>query len=144
MEKGDKKFGRLEATCNIDTVTDGRGGIFTWVPEEAIREFNMIYFTPGASRGDHYHPEFTEYFLITEGSGLMVYKDLKDPDQDKRVTYHMSKGDCVYTTPGIAHAFHAITPTTAVAMLTKPWDECKEPIIHEDVSRYREKRDVEG
>jgi len=27
----------------------------------------MLYFTPGASRGDHYHPEFTEYFLVVEG-----------------------------------------------------------------------------
>ena len=139
LGKEDGKFGRLEANFNLDTVIDGRGGIFTWVPKEAVREFNLLYFTPGASRGDHYHPEFTEYFLVAEGSGVMIYKD-PSVQGEKMVKYHMSKGDCVYTKPKIAHAFHAITPVTAVAMLTKPWDRCDPPIVHVDVSRHLEKK----
>jgi len=135
----DGRFGRLEASFNLDTVIDGRGGIFTWVPKESIKEFNLLYFTPGASRGDHAHPHFTEYFLIVEGSGAMVYRD-PQKEEDDRIKYHMSKGDCVYTKPEIAHAFHAITPVTAVAMLTKPWDECNPPIVRMDVSRHLERK----
>ena len=34
----------LHPTCNLDTIKDGRGGIFTWIPEEPIVEFNMLFF----------------------------------------------------------------------------------------------------
>ena len=36
----------LDASCNISTVQDGRGAIFTWLPSEPIVEFNMLYFHP--------------------------------------------------------------------------------------------------
>ena len=124
------KYEILRPTCNLQTVFDGRGGIFTWVPKDSIQEFNMLYFTPGAIRGNHYHPEFTEYFLVVEGSGVMVFKTSETNEE----IVHMSKGVCTRAEPGIAHAFHAITPVTAVAMLSKPWDTCKPPIIHEFVT----------
>lgn len=135
----DGQYGRLESTFNLDTILDGRGGIFTWVPRENIREFNLLYFTPGESRGDHFHPEFTEYFLIVDGSGIMVYTDPKG-EKGNEERYHLSRGDCMYTKQGIAHAVHAITPLIAVAMLTKPWDDCDSPIVRCDVSRHREKK----
>ncbi len=64
----------LRPTCNLETVRDGRGGIFTWVPQDKIAEFNMLYFQPGKTRGNHYHPEFNEYFLVVGGSVVMVTK----------------------------------------------------------------------
>ncbi len=134
-----KKFGLLKPNCNINTVIDGRGGIFTWTPETDIKEFNMLYFTPGASRGNHMHPEFTEYFLVVEGSGIMVLKE--SPDAKEQVI-HMGKGECTFASPGVAHAFHAITPVTAIAMLSKPWDTCNPPIIHENVTKQRLKKTV--
>ena len=45
----------------------------------------------------------------------------------------MSKGTCVRTPAGVAHAFQAITPVTAIALLTKPWDDCKTPIARIDI-----------
>ena len=36
----------LKPDCNLDTIKDGRGGIFTWLPKEPIVEFNMLYFNP--------------------------------------------------------------------------------------------------
>lgn len=133
-EEKPKKYGLLKPSCNIATVTDGRGGIFTWLPKEAIKEFNMLYFTPGASRGNHMHPGFTEYFLVVEGSGAMV---MKDPDTGEEKVFHMSKGDCSFASPGVAHAFHAVTNVTSIAMLSNPWDECNPPIIHEKVTDRR-------
>jgi mannose-6-phosphate isomerase-like protein (cupin superfamily) len=123
----EKRVEILQPSCNIVTVQDGRGGIFTWLPREPVLEFNMLYFQPGKTRGNHFHPEFNEYFLVVEGSGVMVWKvNVSDPDN----IIHMSKGTCVRTPIGVAHAFYAITPVTAIAMLTKEWDKCDPPIKH--------------
>lgn len=128
-----KMLGNIEViypSCNISTVKDGRGGIFTWIPEEPIVEFNMLYFGPSKVRGNHYHPEFTEYFLVVEGTILMVTKDSKT---NSELNMHASKGICFKTPPNTPHAVHAITNTTCISMLSKEWDKSKPPIIHEDL-----------
>ena len=81
----------FESSCNITTVQDGRGAIFTWLPKEPIVEFNLLYFLPNKIRGNHFHPEFIEYFLIVEGSVVMV---TKDPETGKEVNMLASKGIC--------------------------------------------------
>lgn len=131
-----KKQEILYPSCNLMTVSDGRGGIFTWIPNEPIVEFNMLYFQPGKTRGNHFHPEFVEYFLIVEGSGVMVSKDSAGGEEQ---ILHMSKGMCVRNPIGVSHAFYAITPVTAVAMLSKKWDDCKPPIIHEHLMKPSDK-----
>jgi mannose-6-phosphate isomerase-like protein (cupin superfamily) len=120
----------LRPSCNPSTVYDGRGGIFTWVPQDDIKEFNLLYFKPGKSRGNHYHPEFNEYFLVVDGSGVMVTREDEESPEE---VIHMSKGMCVRTPAGTSHAFYAITEVSAIAMLTKPWDDCDEPIVRLDV-----------
>lgn len=120
----------LRPSCNIETVSDGRGGIFTWLPEDALVEFNLLYFQPGKTRGNHYHPEFVEYFLVVEGSGVMVTKDSEDAEEE---IIHMSKGMCTRAPKGVSHAFYAITSVTAIAMLSKRWDDCNPPIVHSNL-----------
>jgi mannose-6-phosphate isomerase-like protein (cupin superfamily) len=125
----------LHPTCNLDTLSDGRGGIFTWLPQDAIVEFNMLYFQPGKTRGNHYHPEFHEYFLVVEGEGAMVSRDTDAPGGQRLI--HMSKGMCVRTPIGVSHAFYAITSVTAIAMLSKRWDDCDPPIVREEMFQSR-------
>lgn len=120
----------LESSCNISTVQDGRGGIFTWIPQVPIVEFNLLYFQPNKIRGNHFHPEFMEYFLVVDGSILMV---TKDPSTGKDLSMLASKGVCFRTPPNTPHAVHAITSATCVSMLSKEWDKCNPPIIHEDL-----------
>ena len=120
----------LEASCNISTVQDGRGAIFTWLPEEPIVEFNMLYFHPNKIRGNHYHPEFVEYFLVVDGSVVMV---TKDPITGKEINMHASRGICFRTPPNTPHAVHAIVQSVCMSFLTKPWDLCEKPIIYEDL-----------
>ena len=121
------RFEILPPSCNIDTVKDGRGGIFTWLPKEPIVEFNMLYFRPGKTRGFHYHPHFIEYVLIVNGNGVMIVKEnLKKNEKEKII--HLSKGMCTRTEMNVHHTIYAITDLTIVAMLTKPWDECDPPI----------------
>jgi len=83
--KVNKKLGDIEvlsSSCNISTVKDGRGAILTWLPDRPIVEFNMLYFLPNKIRGNHYHPEFVEYFLIVSGSVIMVTNDPETDEED--------------------------------------------------------------
>lgn len=130
------KIGNIEiitSSCNISTVQDGRGAIFTWLPDQPILEFNLLYFLPNKIRGNHYHPEFVEYFLIVEGSVVMV---TTDPETGKEVNMHASRGTCFRTPPGTAHAVHAITDAVCISMLTKPWDACERPIVYQELIEF--------
>ena len=121
----------ITPNCNLETVKDGRGGIFTWLPKEPLVEFNMLYFNPGKVRGFHFHPEFTEYLLVVNGNGTIVYRD--DPNDKKNEKFiHLSKGICTRTDKNTWHTVYAITEMTIVAMLTKRWDDCKPPIVRVD------------
>ena len=118
-------------TCNLETVRDGRGGIFTWIPEEPIAEWNLNIIKEGKVRGHHYHPEFVEYFLVVDGEGVHVSKD----DKGKEKFFLMTKGQCVKITKNVPHVFYAIKETTAVTFLTKKWDESKPPIVHQEMGK---------
>ena len=120
----------LEASCNISTVQDGRGAIFTFLPKQPILEFNLIYFQPNKVRGNHYHPEFTEYFLVVSGTVVMV---TKDPETGKEINMHAGSGTCFCTPPNTPHAVHAVVQSVCIACLTKPWDDCSQPIIRKDL-----------
>ena len=120
----------ISSSCNMSTVQDGRGAIFTWIPDQPIVEFNMLYFLPNKIRGNHYHPEFTEFFLVVDGTVVMVTKDL---ETGKEINMHASKGTCFKTPPNTAHAVHAITEATCISLLTKEWDKSTPPIVHEDL-----------
>lgn len=127
------KFGNIEilpSSCNPTTVMDGRGGIFSWVPTDAIKEFNLLYFRPNKVRGNHYHPEFVEYFLVVDGCGAMITKDPKDGSD---MVLQMSEGTCVRIPKNTPHAFQAITAAKCISLLTKPWDDCDPPIVFENI-----------
>jgi dTDP-4-dehydrorhamnose 3,5-epimerase-like enzyme len=128
-----QKLGAIEilpSACNLATVQDGRGAIFTWVPDQPILEFNMLYFLPNKIRGNHFHPEFTEYFLVVEGTVVIV---TRDPKTGEEINMHASRGTCFRTPPNTPHAVHAITQSICISMLTKEWDKSTPPIIHEDL-----------
>ena len=125
----------ISSSCNISTVQDGRGAIFTWIPDEPLVEFNMLYFLPNKVRGNHYHPEFTEYFLVVEGTVVMVTKDIETGEE---INMHAGKGTCFKTPPNTPHAVHAITESVCISLLTKEWDKCNPPIIHEDIIPFNE------
>ena len=118
----------LQPSCNLETVRDGRGGIFTWLPKEPIVEFNLLFFKPGKTRGFHYHPHFIEYLLCVDGNGVLVTREKKD-DPKTESTINLSKGVCTRADKNSYHTVYSITELTLVAMLTKRWDDSKPPII---------------
>lgn len=133
-----KNLGDIEvisASCNISTVQDGRGAIFTWLPDEPIHEFNMLYFRPNKIRGNHFHPEFIEYFLVVSGSVVMV---TKCPGTGEELNMLAGEGTCFKTPPGTPHAVHAISDAVCMSFLTKPWESCDRPIVYEDLVEFDE------
>ena len=124
------KIEKLSPTCNLDTIRDGRGGIFTFYPEDPIVEMNFNIVKTGKIRGNHYHPEFDEYYLLVSGQGVLVTKD--GPSAEDEFVY-LSPGHCVRTPKNTSHVFLAITDCTLIVLLTKKWDDCKQPIVHENL-----------
>jgi len=86
------KIKRLFPSTNLDTVRDGRGGIFTFIPDDPIVEFNFNYIKSGKIRGNHYHPEFDEYFLITEGEGVLVTRESDESKECVAIPAYASMG----------------------------------------------------
>lgn len=121
---------RFEPRVYVDTLKDGRGGIFNWVPEHTIKEFNFLFWNKGAERGDHYHPHFHEYMLLTSGEGVSI-----SGEKENQKTIYMSKGSCIYVPKGVVHVFHAITDCTAVSFLSEQWDLCDPSIVLQEVAR---------
>lgn len=124
------KIERIDPECNLDTVRDGRGGIFTFYPKDPILEYNFNIIKAGKVRGNHFHPEFDEYYLVVDGEGVLVTRD--SPDSKEEFLW-LSRGQCTFTPKGVNHVFIAIKDTTLVTMLTKRWNDCKIPIIHENL-----------
>ena len=123
-----KEVIKLEPRIYEDTLKDGRGGIFNWVPEHTLKEFNFMFYNKGIQRGNHYHPHFHEYMLLTSGEGVSV-----SGTKDDKKSIYMSKGTCIYVPKGVSHVFHAITDCTAVSFLSELWDKSSPPIIREDL-----------
>lgn len=117
----------LSGSSNPETLSDGRGGIFTWIPNEDIREFNLLYFNAGKVRGNHYHPEFTEYFMVVAGAITLF---TIDPDSRKSINMLCGEGSVFKSAPFVPHAIHAITDSKCISLITKPWDECEVPIVY--------------
>lgn len=119
---------RLTAECNPSTLRDGRGGIFTYYPNDPIVEWNLLFTHAGESRGFHYHKEFDEYVLITSGHGTY----LGIADDGTETVHKVAAGDCCYFPIGTPHTLYAITDMRMVALLTKRWDDCDEPLTRID------------
>jgi mannose-6-phosphate isomerase-like protein (cupin superfamily) len=120
---------KLDPESNLDTIRDGRGGIFTFYPDKPIVEFNFQFINKGKIRGNHFHPEFDEYYVITDGNGVLVSKD----ENGKEEFLYVGKGDCTFTPSGVSHVLYAITDMNIVTFLTKKWNDCKVPIVHENL-----------
>jgi len=141
------KFGNIEIMfggCNVSTIKDGRGSLYSWVPKEPILEFNLVQFSKSKIRGNHYHLEFNEYILIVDGTFSLV---TKDSDTGEEIAMIASKGSCFHIPKGTPHALVASSDATLVSFLTKPWDECDQPIFREalvpqdsDYNKYAEQQ----
>lgn len=106
--------------------TDARGSILTFLPHEALVEYNLITYLAGSVRGMHWHPHFIEYILFAGGTGLL---SSKDKDGGPVTLTDIRPGLSVRLVSGVAHAVRADTDMTAVALLTRRWDDSDPPLV---------------
>lgn len=114
---------------NLSTVRDGEGGVFTFRSDTPLVEFNFVFINKGKIRGNHCHPEFDEFYLITSGNGVLVSKS----EDGKEEFSYAGKGDCFFLPKGTLHVFYGITDCTMISLLSKKWNDCAQPIIHENL-----------
>lgn len=115
--------------CNLETIKDGRGAIFSYVPDFPILEWTHQFIKAGKIRGNHCHPEFDEYILLVAGNGVEVAQGADGGE----TRIDMGKGTCIFIPRGTYHVFLAITDCESVSFLTKKWDDCDKPILHSNL-----------
>lgn len=93
-------------------------------------EWTHQFIKSGKVRGNHCHPEFDEYILLVSGEGMEVEKD---PETGEDEFHYMAKGTCIFIPRGTYHVFLAITDCESVSFLTKRWNDCEKPIVHENL-----------
>lgn len=108
-----------------DKAIDHRGAIYSFVPFDKIVEFVYIDTKAGVTRGHHYHTEFNEYILLVHGEG--IYLEPLENGTTRKIV--MGAGQAIYIPVGAIHTFVPLTDCKAVSMLTKQWNDCKQPII---------------
>jgi dTDP-4-dehydrorhamnose 3,5-epimerase-like enzyme len=121
------KMKSFKPSCNLTTINDGRGAIFSFVPDQPVMEWTYQVIKAGKIRGNHCHPEFDEYILLVDGQGVEIEKDTETGGES---FIYMAKGHCIYIPRGTYHVFRAITDCESVSFLTKKWEDCKQPILH--------------
>lgn len=120
---------KLNPEINPVTFKDGRGIIQTYYPEQYnIVEWNYIVTLKGAVRGHHYHKEFDEYIMFVEGEG--VYTEITGGEE---LVTPVSAGDCIYLPMHVPHTFYPTADCKMIAMITKRWNDCEEPITRVEV-----------
>lgn len=103
---------------------DSRGIILSYLLKDPIVELVYIDTKLGQTRGHHYHKEFDEYILMTEGNGIYLCP-LPDGTIDKIL---IGPGQAIHIPKNRPHTFVPLTDCKSVSLLTKPWDQCQEPI----------------
>jgi dTDP-4-dehydrorhamnose 3,5-epimerase-like enzyme len=110
-----------------DIFKDQRGEIYSFFPEDDIKEYNLMSTKRGNERGYHYHPHFNEYITIVDGA--CIFKEYHNGIQSQVI---LNTGDSVRIPAGIAHAFVAISDLKFVSMLTQRWNDSNPPIVKVD------------
>ena len=107
-----------------DSALDSRGSVYTYVPDQDIKEFNYIVTKAGSNRGYHCHKEFDEYVMLVEGEMIVI--ELLENAQNKKIL--LGPGQTVKIPQSVEHVFVSVTDCKFVNFLTKPWHLCSNPI----------------
>ncbi len=124
------KMKSFKPNCNLATIRDGRGAIFSFVPDAPILEFTHQFIKGGKIRGNHCTRSLTNTSCLWDGAGVEVEVDIKT---GKESFIYMNKGECIYIPRKTYHVFLGHHRLPSVSFLTKRWDDCKHPIVHQNL-----------
>ena len=93
-----------------NTFKDYRGSILTYITDTPIVEFNIIDSIKNTIRGNHYHPEYDEYMLITKG--LATFTEYLN---NNSTTIYTPSGTVLHIPVNTSHSSKAITDYNSLA-----------------------------
>lgn len=109
---------------------DKRGTLEGLVNFGEWKEINLISSLAGVERGNHYHKETLELFIILEGKVNIVLENVKDSKLVGNKTKQIvSKGDVFLIEPLVNHTFYVVEEARWINVLSKKIDP-KNPDIH--------------
>jgi len=76
-------------------------------PPGALRDVHLISLRPGAIRGNHYHPDATEWMLIWGGRARLLWRDAEPAEgaaSTREETVEDGEPVLFEIPPGVAHA----------------------------------------
>ena len=68
---------------------------------------------------------------LSENNFLITTANSAEDAKEKFIC--LSPGKCTRTPKNTSHVFLAITDCTLIVLLTKKWDDCEKPIVHENL-----------
>lgn len=113
---------------------DKRGTLEGLVNFEEWKEINLISSLAGVERGNHYHKETLELFIILEGEINVILEKVKDGKLIGNKTERIVKGGDVFLIdPFINHTFRVLDKAKWINVLSKKIDS-EHPDIHQTSS----------
>ncbi|MBT6014516.1 MAG: cupin domain-containing protein [Nitrosomonadales bacterium] len=121
----------IEFIPNYFEYSDDRGSINGLVNFGTWKEINIIYSEAGTVRGNHYHKNTDELFLVIEGKikiTLQKVLDDKELDNEKK-TFDVQEGDVFLIKKNVNHIFETIDNSKWINVLSQRINKVK-PDIH--------------
>jgi len=121
MEK--VKIERLPETKEIDGAKrweDAKGEFVQISYREDIGHVAFFELKKGQSRGNHYHQKKEEVFYIINGKINAVFVDLDTSEREERV---LTKGEKVWVSTRVGHAFYGLEDSTVVEYSPQYYDK---------------------
>ena len=94
--------------------SDDRGDI-TNILDEPINHVAIITSSPGSIRGNHYHPEDTQYCYLISGKFESYAKDMNDLNSTVQKQI-VGSGSLILTPPMVAHAQYFLEASVFLAL----------------------------
>ena len=104
--------------------TDERGSIQGLINEGTWKELNIISSDAGVVRGNHYHKNTQELFIILEGEiDVQTQRVSEGHPEGKPSVYHVKAGDVFWVEPMTNHVFTPRTSSKWINALSEPVDK---------------------
>lgn len=113
--------------------SDSRGDLVeNTIPEimKNSKHFFISKSAPGVIRGNHYHENKSEWFVIIQGSCQIIVEDVQTKQRDEK-TISSEDNVAIYMEPGKAHAFKNVGENEMIlcAFINEVFDP-KKPDTH--------------
>ncbi len=117
----------IEFINNYFEHSDGRGYIKGLINKGSWQELNMIFTINGVTRGNHYHKDIFELFIILEGSiDVVVQRVRNNKFYGKEYKYLVKNGDVFIIEPMVNHVFYVKTDAKWINALSKKLNNGKD------------------